>query len=101
MMRKDAAHVVLAMANQLNNNETLAPLCVMHPIIQSINEDSLPAGKTAKVRCGEELTIDGESNRDNNQYIIIGSLESVESAELIDMIKKVSKLATDKLSPRT
>lgn len=84
------ARAVLATASTLKSNEFLRRLGLSHPILKSLDENSLPPGKTATIKCGVEMTIDGECNGDDSQYIIVGSLPSIEDPAIMDMIRKIS-----------
>lgn len=62
-MLPGTARAVLATASTLKSNEFLCRLGLSHPILKSLDENSLPPGKTATIKCGVEMTIDGQWRR--------------------------------------
>lgn len=92
--RTDAVRVILCKAPDLETNPAILRLGATHPTLKQLNEENLPAGKTAIVKCGEEIVIDGEGNDAGKQTIAVCSLETIENDELIKAIKNASQLAT-------
>lgn len=85
-MQPGTARAVFVTAPTLKSNEVLWRLGLSHPILRTLDESSLLPGKTATIKCGEELKIEG----DGSQYIIVGSLTSTDDPATMDIIRKIS-----------
>lgn len=64
------------------------------PSLKKLNDENLPAGKLAVVRCGEEIVIDGEKSTDSPQYIVVAAVETpAKQPVLLDIMAKIGAQA--------
>lgn len=95
--RTDALRVILCKAEELATNPAILRLSATYPTLKQLNEDNLPAGKSAVVKCGEEIVIDGQENSAGKQMITVRSLHSTGTEELVKVIREASQEARGKV----
>lgn len=87
--REGAVRVIIAQSDKLDTDHHIQRLAMEFPLVKSLNEKSLPAGKVATLRCKEAMTIDGEECKEDGQIIVVCALKSSDDRDLKD--------ATDRL----
>lgn len=92
--RPGTARVVICSTGKVSTNEQLSRLAQSKPSLKNLNDENLPAGKLAVVRCGEEIVIDGEKSTDSPQYIVVAAVETpAKQPVLLDIMAKIGAQA--------
>lgn len=92
--RPGTARAVICSTGKVTSNEPLSRLALSLPSLKKLNDENLPDGKLAVVRCGEEIEIDGERSSDGPQFIVVAAMETpVAQPALLDIMSKIGAQA--------
>lgn len=92
--RPGTARAIICSTGKVASNEPLSRLALTLPSLKRLNDENLPAGKLAVVRCGEEIEIDGEKSSDGPQFVVVATLETPASqSALQDIVSKIAAQA--------
>ena len=85
--------VIISEADKIETDEHIQRLALSIPLIKRLNAKTLPPGKVAVVKSEEAIEIDGEKDGNNEQAIIIGSVQTTDLPNLIEMAHLVISAA--------
>lgn len=73
--RPETARIIIALHGRIGDSDIINRLGQTIPMVKKITDLTLPAGKTATVRRGGEIIIDGQANDDDQQVIAVCAVE--------------------------
>lgn len=76
--RPETARIFIALHGAIGDSDIINRLGQTIPMVKKITDSSLPAGKSATIRCGGEIIIDGKANDDDQQVIVVSAVESLQ-----------------------